>query len=151
MALLDKNLYGTVDGAYNWAETLNKSRTAQGYHHSQADQLVRAQFVDGEHTVTGTYTDDVTGMNTTHEGYQKAVADLGKDGEANNIIGLGITCSWENGTLIISQQPFLLRVLKRFGMQDCAPKYTPLSTGYVLSKMQCPTTTEEHTEMANHK
>lgn len=113
VAVLDKSLYGVGDSGRNWFKTLNKSMTKLGYYQSRADQCVRARLVDGKLMVTCTYTDDITGMSDTEEGYRKAVKELGEDfnikdlGELRSVIGLDIKRDWENGTIYISQEAYI--------------------------------------------
>lgn len=95
-------------------------------------------MVNGELTVTCTYTDDVSGMSNIREGYEKAVKELGEDfeikdlGELKSVIGMEVERRWEEGMLLILQEDYIHQILKHFGFQDCALKYTPLPTGINL-------------------
>jgi hypothetical protein len=153
--ILEKSLYGTVDGAHNWANTLNGMMMKLGYYCSQADQSVRIRSVKGDTTITCTYTDDITGMSSSPEEYKKAVIELGSEfklkdlGDLKHVIGLGVNRKRELKYMEISQTAFILRSLKRFGLEDCTPKYTPLPPGLVLSMSDCPSSDEDHVFMAD--
>lgn len=153
VAVLDKSLYGTVDGARNWAKALDESMTDLDYYRSRADQSVRSRVVGNEHTVTCTYSDDITGISSTREGGALAVEELGRKyelkdlGEATHVVGLTLERNWDTGILQVHIRPFLERMLARFRMTTCSPKYTPLPPGLVLSKTQCPKTKSETEEM----
>lgn len=155
VCVLEKSLYGTVDGAHNWANTLNAMMKDLGYYRSQADQSVRIRSLDGNTTITCTYTDDITGMSSSTEEHQKAVEELGRKfklkdlGNLRNVIGLGINRKRDIKYMEISQSAFILRSLKCFGLEDCTPKYTPLPPGLVLSSADCPSTDEDRFFMAD--
>ena len=93
---LNKTLYGTMDGAYNWAETLNKEMGELGYYRSKADPAVRSRHANGNITITSTYTDDTTGISSSKEEAKRAKDELGwtyetKDlGDANLVLGIRI-------------------------------------------------------------
>jgi len=48
------------------------------------------------------------------------------------------TCN-EDSSITINQRVYNENVLKRFCMEDCKPKYTPMVAGQILSKDDCPT------------
>ena len=111
--------------------------------------------MDGDElTITSTWTDDVLGISSTLEGETLAKDHLGssyevKDlGEARLILGMRIDQN-QNGDVTCTQQAFCEQLLKHFNMAECAPATTPLPPGLSLSVEDCPTTTEEITEMKN--
>lgn len=61
--LLDKTLYGMMQGAYDWWHELDGSFRKLGYYQSQADTCVRLHLVNSELTITSTYTDNVFGLH----------------------------------------------------------------------------------------
>ena len=85
-----------MDGAYNWAETLNKEMGELGYYRSKADPAVRSRHVNGNITITSTYTDDTMGISSSKEEAEHAKDELGwtyetKDlGDANLVLGIRI-------------------------------------------------------------
>ena len=91
---LNRTLYGTMDGAYNWWETLDAEMSELGYYCSKADPSVRSRHADGNVTITSIYTDDTAGISSSCEEVEKAKDKLGwwyevKDlGEANMILGI---------------------------------------------------------------
>jgi hypothetical protein len=152
---LNKTLYGTMDGAYNWWKTLDEEMSELGYYRSKADPSVRSRHANGNITITSTYTDDTTGISSSVDEAKRAKEELGwkyeiKDlGEANMILGIHIERDRSAGTISLSQRAYLERVLKRFGMSDCNPSSTPLPLGIVLSKAQSPQCQEDRQYMAN--
>ncbi|GLB39961.1 putative reverse transcriptase (RNA-dependent DNA polymerase) [Lyophyllum shimeji] len=149
VALVDKAIYGTMDGAHNWWKTLDAEMKRLGYTRSRADQSVRWKKVGEDRTILCTYTDDVTGLSTTLELAECAIRELGENYELKDlgavrfILGIHVERDRDRGILTMSQFEYLKRVLERHGMWDCAPKYTPLPPGIVLSKSQAPTTADD--------
>ncbi|KAF5326854.1 hypothetical protein D9619_005140 [Psilocybe cf. subviscida] len=120
VVVLDRALYSTVDGARNWSIALSTEMKELGYYESRADQSVCTRLRDGEHTITATYSDDVTGATTTREGYEIAMRELGRKfkvkdmGELKFVIGMGVDRDWEKGIAKVHIRPFLERTLARF-------------------------------------
>jgi len=149
---LRKTLYGTMQGAHDWAENLDKTFEGHGYYKSRADPQIRSRVYDDELTLTSTWTDDILGASSTTKGERLAKAELGlsyeiKDlGEAKLILGMRIDRS-AHGDVRLSQQAYCERLLKRFNMSECLPLATPLPSGLLLSAKDCPNTPEEAYEM----
>ncbi|KAF5313821.1 hypothetical protein D9619_013036 [Psilocybe cf. subviscida] len=103
VVVLERALYGTVNGARNWSIALSTEMKDLGYYESRADQSVRTRLRGGEHTIMATYSDNVTGVTTTREGYEVAMRELGqkfqvKDmGKLKFVIGMGVNRNWETG------------------------------------------------------
>ena len=76
--LLQKSLYGMMDGAANWWWTLDEDMKELGYCQLRADTAVRSHHEDGETTITSTYMDDTTRISTMKEGAEGAKAELGR-------------------------------------------------------------------------
>ena len=93
---LNKTLYGTMDGAYNWWETLDEEMSELGYYRSKADPSVRSCHTDKDITITSTYTDDTTGISSSVDEARRAKEELGRKyevkdlGEVNLILGIHI-------------------------------------------------------------
>ena len=65
---LRKTLYGTMQGAHDWAENLDKTFEGHGFYKSRTDPQIRSRIYDDELTVTSTWTDDTLGASSTIEG-----------------------------------------------------------------------------------
>lgn len=72
VSLLDKAIYGTMDGANNWWRILDEEMKRLGYKRLEADQSVRSREREGERTVMSTYTDDTSGMSSLREEVERA-------------------------------------------------------------------------------
>ena len=128
-----------MDRANNWWHMLDQDMKRLGYKRSNTDQLVRSRDRNREKTVTSTYTDDMSGMSSSKEEAERAWVELGekfeiKDlGEIRFVLGIHITRNREKRLIVLDQEEYLKRTLKKFGMTDCTPKYTPLPPGIRLS------------------
>ncbi|XP_031499205.1 TMV resistance protein N-like [Nymphaea colorata] len=69
-------------------------------------------------------------------------------GAAKQILGMRISRDSKTGTLNLSQQNYIEKILCRFKMQDAKPVSTPLAIHFKLSKDLSPKTDEEHEEMS---
>jgi hypothetical protein len=105
---LNRMLYGTMDGAYNWWEMLDKEILELVYYRSKADLSVCSRHADSNVTITSTYTDDTTGISLSKEEAERAKEELGWRyevtdlGEVNMILGIFIKRDRPAGTISIS-------------------------------------------------
>jgi hypothetical protein len=154
-----KTVYGMMAGAHDWEDELSGTYDALGYYQSLADPCVRHRIIDGQYTLNVTYTDDVIGGSSSSAEEIKAIGELEsayeikrvEDDEEKGrfILGMSMRQDKETGTITISQRPYLERILQRFGMSDCNPKYTPLPVGVNLSLTNCASTDEDRRFMAD--
>jgi hypothetical protein len=151
--LLLKTLYGTMQGAHDWAQNLERAYEGHGYYTSKADPQVRSRVIDDEITLTSTWTDDILGASSTEEGELIAKEELAKSyelkdlGTAKFILGMKIEKNEESGDIRLSQRAYSERVLERFKMDEAKPRSTPLPAGLSLSIEDSPRTKEELEDM----
>jgi len=149
---LRQTLYGTMQGAHDWAKNLDRTFEGHGYYRSRADPQIRSRVTENELTLTSTWTDDVLGASSTLEGKILAKEQLRssyeiKDiGEAKLILGIKISQS-KNRDVVISQRVYAKQLLKRFNIHSCSPLTTPLPYGLSLSMEDCLANTSEIEEM----
>jgi len=144
-----------MDSAYNWWDSLNKDMADLGCYCSQADPSVCSRHVNGEVTITSTYTDNMTRVSSSTEEADRAKEELERTyemkdlGKAGLVLGIKIERNRKAGMLSISQRAYLEWVLEKYGMADCAPKTNLLPLSISLNKAQVPTTSKEHHFMAD--
>lgn len=149
VALVDTAIYGSMSGAYDWWKVLDKEMKRLGYKRSRADQSVRSRKSREDHTITGTYTDDVSGISSNVIESDRARAELGENFELKDMgdmrltLGIAVDRDRDAGILTMSQYEYLKRVLEHYNMWDCMPKYTPLPHAVILNKTQAPTSDED--------
>ncbi|RDX83165.1 hypothetical protein CR513_35947, partial [Mucuna pruriens] len=69
-------------------------------------------------------------------------------GPINKILGMQIHRDRKDRKVWLSQKNYLLKILRRFNMQDCKPISTPLPTNFKLSSKMSPSSEEERMEMS---
>ena len=57
-----KTIYGTMNGAYDWSQSLKASYNGLGYYELKANPCICHQINDKGFTLTGTYTDVLNEM-----------------------------------------------------------------------------------------
>jgi hypothetical protein len=78
-------IYGTMQGAHDWYETLTNTYNKLGYTTSRADPCVRYKADGNEYTMTDTYTDDVFGASKTDGEIAKRKDEIGKEWEIKDV------------------------------------------------------------------
>ena len=68
-------------------------------------------------------------------------------GEAAYILGIRIYRDRSKRLIGLSQSTYIDKVLKQFNMHDSKKGFLPMSHGTILSKTQCPSTTDEQKRM----
>ncbi|RDX85463.1 hypothetical protein CR513_33349, partial [Mucuna pruriens] len=68
-------------------------------------------------------------------------------GEASFVLGIQMLRDRSQGILRLSQENYINKVLKRFGMKDSKPRDTPIVKGDKFSLKQCPNDDLERNEM----
>ena len=148
-------IYGTMQGAHDWYETLLGTYNKLGYTTSRADPCVRYKCVKGEYTITDTYTDDIFGASTSDMEIERRKKKMGveweiKDvGETEYFLGMWVQQDLERGIIRLTQQPYWEHVLNRFDLKEIPPRNTPLLPGVVLDSNMSPKTDSEKMEMHN--
>jgi len=149
---LQKTLYGTIQGTYNWAKNLDQTFKQHGYHTLWADPQICSKLVDNEFTLTSIWTDNVLGAFSTMKSETMAKQQLKlsyeiKDiGEAKLILGMWIDQNKQED-VTLSQMAYVEHLLKCFNMQSCSPLTTLLPCSLSLSVEDCPLTPSEAKEM----
>jgi len=78
-------IYGTMQGAHDWYETLSKTYEKLGYITSHADPCIKYKHERGGYTITDTYTDDVFGASKTDAEIEKRKDEIGKVWEIKDV------------------------------------------------------------------
>jgi len=138
----NKTLYGMMVSAHDWEKELSKTYNTLSYYQSKADLCVQHWVIDGEYMLQVTYTNDVIGGSMTKKERLKAIGELEgayhikqikEEGKDRHILWMSLTRNEETGAITISERPYFERILKKFGMEDCNPKYTSLPAGIVFT------------------
>ena len=87
---LNLSFYGAMDSGRNWYDDPHETYKSLRYQKSRADPSVHIQEVDGERTITSTYTNDVIGLSTLTCGAATAKKELNKLYEIKDLGELGM-------------------------------------------------------------
>jgi len=148
-------IYGTMQGAHDWYETLTNTYDKLGYITSRADPCVRYKTDNVEYTITDTYTDDVFGASKTDAEIKKRKDEMGKEweikdvGENDYFLGMRVQQDLNLGTIRLTQRPYWEHVLNRFNLTHTSPRNTPLPVGITLDHNMSPKTDSERAQMAD--
>ncbi len=148
-------IYGTMQGAHDWYETLTETYNKLGYITSRADPCVRYKREDTDYTLTDTYTDDIFGASSTEEEKERRKSEMGKEweikdvGETEYFLGMRVQQDLALGTIRFSQRPYWEHVVNRFNLDYVHPRNVPLPVGIILDNNMSPKTESEKTQMAD--
>ena len=126
---LKKSLYGLKQSGRNWNATLHNHLKDNGFVQSIADPCLFIKFVNGEIIYLLVWVDDIVlassdpqlmASTKLHLSQEFKMKDLG---QLNHFLGIDFNRS--NGQISMSQEEYIEKILKKFGMSDCKPRGTP--------------------------
>ncbi len=154
VCLLVKALYGTKQAAHAWQQHLRKLLAEEGFTPLILDPAtyVKRDFL--AFVMIGTHVDDLfvvsnpkgrgmKGQLWKHLSVKLAIKNLG---EARWTLQMLIQRDAKHGVLKISQESFIVEVLRRFNMTGCKPVPTPAVDSGVeatMTEADLPTTPED--------
>lgn len=130
---LRRALYGLKQAGRTWHQQLRAALLSFNYTQSTADECVYIRITGPSMEVISVYVDDLGLFANSKKGMKQMKRELNEKytmtdlGEMKKILGLRVERNREEGTLKISQGPYIDAVLARFHMQDANPVSTPLS------------------------
>ncbi|KAH9651061.1 hypothetical protein KPL70_026606 [Citrus sinensis] len=148
VCLLHKSLYGLKQSPRQWYRRFDDFMVSKGYHRSRYDSCVYFGGSDqGGVAYLLLYVDDMLIASKYKSEIErlknllKAEFEMKDLGNAKRILGMDIIRDRSAGTLFLSQEKYIKKVLERFEMQDCKPVQTPLGPQFKLSA--APTSEDE--------
>jgi hypothetical protein len=124
-----------------------------GFIRCECDHAVFICKSDTSICIVIAHVDDLTITATTLEVLLKFKKDLGSKlkmsdmGELHWLLGIEIKRNLEARTISLSQRSYIQSIVDRYGLTDAKPLSMPLDPHALLSKDQCPSTTEEFAAM----
>jgi len=146
-------IYGTMQGAHDWYETLTETYKKLGYTTSRADPCVRYKREGDGYTITDTYTDDIFGASKSDWEIKERKEEIGKEweikdvGESEYFLGMRVQQDLEKGTIRLTQRPYWEHVITRFDLAHIQPCNIPLPVGIALDNDMSPQTDSEKKDM----
>lgn len=149
-----KALYGTKQAPHEWNAELDGTLVAIGFKATGSDPCIYVKVsTTGNPIIVPVFVDDLIPMYASQDEMEwleyksrlmktYAMEDLGN---ATWVLGMKITRDRKMKTLVISSEVHVVKMLHKFGMQDCHAALTPVSTSKkdLISIKDCPPTIEK--------
>ncbi|KAJ4736375.1 Transposon Ty1-NL2 Gag-Pol polyprotein [Rhynchospora pubera] len=151
---LKKSLYGLKQAPRQWYKKFDKFMCDHAFKRSGMDHCCYFRYFGTSFVILLLYVDDMLIARNSMKEINNLKQELAKEfemkdlGPASQILGMRISRDRAAGTLILSQEKYINKVLERFRVQDAKPRCTPLGGQLKLSKAQAPKTDEERDHMA---
>ncbi|KAK6151926.1 hypothetical protein DH2020_014561 [Rehmannia glutinosa] len=133
-----KSLYGLKQAPKQWYEKFNQVLLSDGFTSIEVDRCVYTKLVDNECVIISLYVDDmlIFGSNLdliykTKE-FLASNFDMKDMGEASVILGIKIIR--KNNNIMLTQEHYVEKLLKKFGHFDVKPVSTPYDANTQLKK-----------------
>jgi len=142
-------IYGLKQSGRNWNNAIDKFLIKSGFDRLQANNCV---YIYGNDLILTLYVEDIILFVRSIDRVNEVksllmseydIRDLGKVSYL-----LGITVKHEEGKIRLSQELYINKLLKMYGMDDCRISKTPMDQGVKeLSKCDCPHSDVEKDQM----
>jgi len=102
-------IYGTMQGAHDWYETLMETYKKLRYTTSRADPCIRYKREGDGYTITDTYMDNVFGASRTDCKIEEQKEEIRKEweikdvGESEYFLGMWVQQDLKEGTIQLTQ------------------------------------------------
>lgn len=131
-----KSLYGLMQSPRCWNKSFNDFMFSKGFQQSSTDPCVFVKVANM--VIAAVYVDDLILMTDTEDDMINIKQDLAshfkmKDmGELHYFLGVNIKMM--DGTLTLSQEQHIKKLLDKYKMSDCKPVSTPMDPNVKLEK-----------------
>ena len=154
--LLDKCIYGLKQSSRRFHEKLKGKFVEMGLEVAKADpSLFTYTGMNGELLRVCVHVDDCFcsyNSQALYHSFRQELEehfDLSTSDDSNVYLGI-LVSRYADGAIALSQQPYILDTLARFGMSDCKPATSPYRSGVKMTVSQRPTTEEGKKKMAQY-
>lgn len=137
---LQKSLYGLKQSPRCWNQKFTNEIEKLGFVRSKRDYCLYVRHRDDDEMYIILYVDDllIAGRNLSSINMVKkklaSVFAMTDCGELRHFLGMRINYNRREGTLRLSQESNIAKVLDRFGMSECNPTRTPMEKGLQLPR-----------------
>ncbi|KAJ9552655.1 hypothetical protein OSB04_016700 [Centaurea solstitialis] len=150
---LIKSIYGLKQASRSWNLHFDERIKEFGFAKSEFEPCVYTKFSGSVVTFLVLYVDDILLIGNDVPTLQNVKTWLSKCfqindlGEAAYILGIKIYINRSRRLIGLSQGTYIDKILKRFRMDESKKGFIPMQHGIVLSKAQCPVSSEDHDKM----
>ncbi|KAJ9541567.1 hypothetical protein OSB04_028073 [Centaurea solstitialis] len=148
-----KSIYGLKQASRSWNLHFDERIKEFGFAKSEFEPCVYTKFSGSIVTFLVLYVDDILLIGNDVPTLQSVKEWLSKCfqmkdlGEAAYILGIKIYRNRSKRLIGLSQSTYIDKVLKRFRMDESKKGFIPMQHGIVLSKTQCPVSSEDQDRM----
>ncbi|KAJ9544942.1 hypothetical protein OSB04_024649 [Centaurea solstitialis] len=148
-----KSIYGLKQASRSWNLHFDERIKEFGFTKSEFEPCVYTKFSGSIVTFLVLYVDDILLIGNDVPTLQSVKSWLSKCfqmkdlGEAAYILGIKIYRNRSKRLIGLSQSTYIDKVLKRFRMDESKKGYIPMQHGIVLSKTQCPVSSQDQDKM----
>ena len=133
---LKKNLYGLKQAPRNWFLTLHTWLENHGFSQSTADPCIYVLKDNLRHLLVSVYVDDLVLASPDLQQLENLKLDFKSSFPIKDLGNvswlLGTSIDRHDNEIVMHQQQYIRNMLYRFGLQDCTPASTPMTTDFVL-------------------
>lgn len=146
---LKKGLYGLKQAGRSWYLEFNQWYESLGFRRCESDWSVHIRTNGDQRSVSATSVDDILLASSSQAESDLVTQELGRifeltdNGPVDWLLGCKVTRDWTAGSITMTQESYVTSILEMFGMTECNPASTPLPPRTLLSKDDCPKSTEE--------
>ena len=148
-----KALYGMKQAGRLWHKLLTQIMCGLGFTQSKIDHSVFYKFDGLVEMVIAVATDDMAVTAKRLSDIVKFKEELSKHveltdkGELTWFLGFEVRRDRVDRTIAFNQRAYIEAMVKKFGLSDTKPVYTPMEVGVQYSKKQCPASVQEELAM----
>ncbi|KAJ9556327.1 LOW QUALITY PROTEIN: hypothetical protein OSB04_010941 [Centaurea solstitialis] len=148
-----KSIYGLKQVSRSWNLHFDERIKEFGFAKSEFEPCVYTKFSGSIVTFLVLYVDDILLIGNDVPTLQSVKSWLSKCfqikdlGEAAYILGIKIYRNRSKRLIGLSQSTYIDKVLKRFRMDESKKGFIPMQHGIVLSKTQCPVSSQDQDRM----
>jgi len=148
VARLLRPIYGLKQSGRSWNNAIDKLLMKSGFDRLQANNCV---YIYGNDLILALYVDDIILFAQSIDRINEVKSLLMSEYDIRDLgrvsYLLGITVKHEEGKIRLSQELYINKLLKMYGMDDCRISKTPMDQGVKLSKCDCPHSDVERDQM----
>ncbi|KAJ9542250.1 hypothetical protein OSB04_028756 [Centaurea solstitialis] len=148
-----KSIYGLKQASRSWNLHFDERIKEFGFAKSEFEPCVYTKFSGSIVTFLVLYVDDILLIGNDVPTLQSVKGWLSKCfqmkdlGEAAYILGIKIYRNRSKRLIGLSQNTYIDKVLKKFRMDESKKGFIPMQHGIVLSKTQCPVSSQDQDKM----
>ncbi|KAJ9547641.1 hypothetical protein OSB04_020184 [Centaurea solstitialis] len=143
-----KSIYGLKQASRSWNLHFDERIKEFGFAKSEFEPCVYTKFSGSIVTFLVLYVDDILLIgNDSVKSWLSRCFQMKDLGEAAYILGIKIYRNRSKRLIGLSQSTYIDKILKRFRMDESKKGFIPMQHGIVLSKTQCPVSSQDQDKM----